>query len=228
MQDMDAGGCGRCLPEVFCVGDSISLDYGPPLQAMLAGTFRYARKGGEEEARADLDIPRGANGGDSSRVRAYLQGLADEGTFRTDILLLNCGLHDLKTDPESGAMQVPLEAYEANLRIIAVLARRMARAVVWVRTTPVEEAIHNHPKQTFHRYAKDVQRYNALADRVMMDADIPLIDLYACTRALGEGEAIFRDHAHFHLAVAQAQAAYLAGWLHARFAPDGSAMPTTS
>lgn len=223
MPEMETSTHDTRLPEVFCIGDSISLDYGPYLQALLAGTFRYARKGGEEEARENLDIPRGANGGDSSRVRAYLQGLADDGAFRTDILLLNCGLHDLKTDPASGAKQVPPDAYEENLHAIAHLARRMAGAVVWVRTTPIEEAIHNELHQGFHRFAEDVHRYNAVADRVMADADIPRIDLHGCTRALGDGVAVFRDHAHFHPAVAQAQAAFLAGWLHAWFAPDGSA-----
>ncbi|MHC4884697.1 MAG: SGNH/GDSL hydrolase family protein, partial [Planctomycetota bacterium] len=81
--------------DLFVIGDSISIGYGPFLKAMTAAHFNYARKSGEEEALKNLDIPAGANGGNSAKVLAYLEALAASKSFATDILLINCGLHDL-------------------------------------------------------------------------------------------------------------------------------------
>ena len=53
---------------LYVIGDSISIHYGPYLKKQLHGVVGYARKEGEEEARLNLDNPSGANGGDSSMV----------------------------------------------------------------------------------------------------------------------------------------------------------------
>ena len=98
------------LPSVFVIGDSISIHYGPYLERMLTGRFVYDRKTDAGEALLDLDQPRGANAGDSSMVLEYVRALARVG-FGTDYLLLNCGLHDLRTNPITSAKQVPLAEY---------------------------------------------------------------------------------------------------------------------
>lgn len=200
------------LPFVFVIGDSISMQYGPYLEAALAGRFRYDRKRGEN---GDLDNPSGANGGDSGRVLAYLRGLAEAGDFHADWLLINCGLHDLKTDPQTGAKQVPLEEYESNLRAIVECAGALAGQMLWVRTTPVDDETHNSRAKQFHRHAVDLDAYNAAADRVMAEAGIPGIDLCGYTNSLGGPEVIFRDHVHFPEEVQRLQAAYIAGYLDA-------------
>jgi hypothetical protein len=56
---------------VYVLGDSISMHYGPYLEAYLRGVMDYARKGGEEEAALDLEHSQGANGGDSSMVHFH-------------------------------------------------------------------------------------------------------------------------------------------------------------
>lgn len=201
-------------PRVFVIGDSISIQYGPYLERFLTGTFAYDRKrdgAGGAKAEHNLDVPQGANGGDSAMVLAYLKARAEREPIAADVLLLNCGLHDIKTDPQSGAKQVPAEAYARNLRSILEVARGMNLAVVWVRTTPVIDEIHNARSRSFHRHAADVAAYNAIADEIMTAAGVPIVDLHAFSaRFVPAG---FIDHVHFAEDVREKQAAFLAGAL---------------
>jgi hypothetical protein len=200
------------LPLVFVLGDSISMHYGPYLEARLAGRMRYARKTGNEAALGDLDAPqvRDANGGDSRMVFDFLRAVCADPAFRPDILLLNCGLHDIKTDPATGARQVALADYERNLRAAVALVPAAGIRLVWARTTPVDDATHNRPgRMDFHRHAADVAVYNAAADAIMAQAGVLVVDLYAFTAALGAPEAIFADHVHFVEPVRERQAEFL-------------------
>ena len=47
--------------------------------------MQYSRKKGEEEALLNLDKPRGANGGDSSQVPAFLRAKAESGGIDVDL-----------------------------------------------------------------------------------------------------------------------------------------------
>ena len=67
--------------------------------------------------------------------------------------------------------------------------------MVWVRTTPCDEAVHNKPTSSFHRFAADGNAYNAAADTIMADAGIPMIDLHTFTVNLGDD--LYCDHVHF-------------------------------
>lgn len=140
------------MKKVYVVGDSISIQYGPYLERALQGSMGYGRKDGDEEAQLNLDNPQGANGGDSGMVLAFLQAKAQAGGIDTDLLLVNCGLHDIKTDPATGQKQVLIEQYQANLRAIVDLVAGMQPTLVWVRTTPCDENVHNYPGMSFHRF----------------------------------------------------------------------------
>ena len=60
------------LPTCYVIGDSISIQYGPYLESALGASWQYDRKSGDAEARKNLDIPIGANGGDSrSGIKIY-------------------------------------------------------------------------------------------------------------------------------------------------------------
>jgi lysophospholipase L1-like esterase len=207
--------------KVYVVGDSISIQYGPYLQRYLAGKMEYARKEGEEEALLNLDRPQGANGGDSGMVRSFLAAKAASGGIDADLLLVNCGLHDIKTDPDTGAKQVPIDAYAENLRAIIDVCAAMKPRLVWIRTTPCDEAVHNRAGMSFHRFSADGDAYNRVADRVMAESGVPVIDLYAFTRSLGSD--IYCDHVHFHDHIREKQAAFIAGWLVA-FTEHGNAL----
>lgn len=199
------------MKKLYIIGDSISIQYGPYLQQALQGVMHYARKEGETEALLNLDNPQGANGGDSSMVLAFLQGMAQQGSIDADLLLVNCGLHDIKTNPQTGQRQIGIDGYAENLRAIVALAATMPLSMAWIRTTPCDEYVHNQPHMAFHRFAADCDAYNTVADNIMHTAGIPIIDLYTFTRNLGAD--LYCDHVHFHEPVRAQQAAFLAGWL---------------
>ncbi len=204
------------FPLVFVVGDSISLYYGPALEAGLKGAYAYARKGGTEEAFRNLDVPQGANGGDSGMVLEYLSDLLAQPAFCPDLLLVNCGLHDIKVKMPEGQLQVSPEAYRQNLQTLLARVQERGIPFVWVRTTHSVDEIHNRHSPNFHRYAKDNEAYDAIALEVMQAAGVPVADLRTFTRHLGEDAALFRDHVHFTPEVAAQQGAFLAGWVLGR------------
>lgn len=191
------------------VGDSISIQYGPHLEKMLAGMLTYSRKTGNVE---NLDNPEGANGGDSAMVLDYLHTLQTDTRVPFDYLMVNCGLHDLRVLRAENRFQVPIEHYAKNLAAIVEIAKLLARNMIWVRTTPVVDEIHNCEHMDFFRYARDVNRYNACADDMMHAHQIPMIDLFTFTRNLDND--IYFDHVHFKENIRELQAAFIAGNLY--------------
>ncbi|WP_163378772.1 SGNH/GDSL hydrolase family protein [Cyclobacterium sp. SYSU L10401] len=198
-------------PKLFVIGDSISMQYGPYLAQYLQGTWEYDRKRDEGTNSSNLDNPAGANGGDSGMVLDYLRQKLKDPAFRPDLMLINCGLHDIKTDVQTGERQVGLDQYRENLeQIYGILAER-GIPMVWIRTTPVDDEQHNAHQSSFHRYSADLATYNAVADEVFASRDIPVIDLHRFTLNLGEN--LYVDHVHFDDATRARQAAYIAGFL---------------
>lgn len=201
------------MMRIYVLGDSISIHYGPYLRTHLHNIMDYSRKEGEEDALLNPDNPQGANGGDSSMVLSFLNEKAKSGGIDADILLVNCGLHDIKTDPNTGARQVPISKYTENLRAIVQTVAGMKPDLVWVRTTPCDEAVHNNKEKGFYRFKADCLAYNQAADQVMKEAGVPSIDLYSFT--LNMGPDLYCDHVHFHEHIRERQAAFIAGWLTA-------------
>jgi lysophospholipase L1-like esterase len=207
------------MPTLHIVGDSISMQYGPWLEKFLANTaWRYSRKEGPVSS---IDHGGGANGGDSSHVLGYLRDCA-AAKRHWDLLIVNCGLHDIKTDPVTKTRQVSDAHYRDHLEAIVALAPTLADRLLWIRTTPVVDAVHQRHSAAFHRHHADQQRVNAIAGDVMLAHAIPAIDLDHVTRALatadGNIDHVFCDHVHFTDPVRQIQAACIAGWLTADLA----------
>jgi len=192
------------IKHLHIVGDSISMHYGVYLEKMLQGKLRYSRKPPQN------DDPESANGKDSVCVIEYLQTVRR--TLQCDYLLVNCGLHDLKRHLQTNELQVPLTAYAANLETIIALARELGSEMIWARTTPVIDQIHNTRNTEFRRHAADVAAYNAQADSIMAQNRIEMIDLFTFTQTFGE-EA-YGDHVHFTEIVRAQQAAFIAGDLY--------------
>lgn len=192
------------LPHLHVVGDSISMRYGPYLEPMLCGVARYSRKP------AAGDDPESANGRDSGAVLAYLTRL-DAGARRDiDYLVVNCGLHDVKRSLADPRPLTSRAQYIENLRAITWYAAEETHTLIWVRTTPVIDAVHNsYPGMEFHRHAADVAAYNEAADAVMVAARAHIIDLFGFTASLGPD--VYCDHVHFTPEVARLQAAFIAG-----------------
>lgn len=201
------------MQRLFVLGDSISIGYGPFLEKAVAGWLHYDRKSGLHEALKNLDVPTGANGGDSGSCLAYLKGWQAKGGLPADFLLLNCGLHDMKHRRDSKLHQVPLAAYQTNLeQIVAVVKALGGVRLIWVRTTPVNEKWH-HEKKDFDRWEADLEKYNAVADGVMQGAGEAICDLHGFTKNIIE--TMSPDGVHFTEEGSRLQGAFLAGWLKA-------------
>ena len=203
---------------VFVIGDSISIQYGPWLEGYVKPGVSYARKSGLNDALRNLDVPQGANGGDSAMVLEYLVGNKDHHEIEdVDVLAINCGLHDIKTDPESRTRQVGPDDYRSNLERIVEVARPLCRQLVWISTTPCVDEIHNARSTAFYRYRDDVVQYNQIADSIMTANGVAVIDLFALTVTLEAdlGDAIYTDHVHFVPEVQRLQGSYIAGWIDA-------------
>ena len=197
---------------LFVIGDSISIQYGPYLKKMVNGVFEYDRKKGAEQDLKDLDNPVGANGGDSRMVLNFLKEQSDN-KVNYNILTLNCGLHDIKKDKKTGRNQIEIDEYEENIKEISNLAKKMAHDVIWVSTTPVDDYLHNILySQCIDRYNKDVIEYNNAANYIMNENSVPIIDLYSFTKNLGD--SIYCDHVHYVEEVRALQAAFIAGGIY--------------
>lgn len=145
------------LPRVLLIGDSISMGYTLPTRKLLAGKANLHR------------IP--VNGGPSSRGITQLDKWLGDGKW--DLIQFNFGLHDLRYMPD-GTQQVPLAAYEKNLRELVTRLKKTGAVLIWASTTPVPEGEMNPP-----RLNKDVLAYNAVAKKVMDENGVRINDLYA-------------------------------------------------
>ncbi|MCD0487469.1 SGNH/GDSL hydrolase family protein [Pedobacter sp. MC2016-14] len=197
--------------KLFILGDSISLQYGVYLEKYLKGIYTIDRKGSQEKALQNLDLPIDANGGNSKMVLDYLLTREKDPNFQPDVLLLNCGMHDIKRNPVTKEIAIDSINYRQNLEAIYKLLSKKKIPVVWVRSTGVIDAIHAAKSKAFDRYEKDVDQYNAIADQVFKKHKVPIIDLYSFTLKLGDDR--YADHAHFIPGVIDAQAVYIADFL---------------
>ncbi|MDR0220218.1 MAG: SGNH/GDSL hydrolase family protein [Lachnospiraceae bacterium] len=217
------------------LGDSISLHYRPylfqipsnavsfaPNRAELAQlypptcarTLRQAAKfclnlvgrGGRS-----LDTPRDLNCGNSANLLKKLETCRAYNMFDADLILLNCGLRDLKLDKSTNTHNVELEDYRNNLQQIINLTAQWH--LIWLTTTPVIDG--RHQRKGFDRREADHAAYNAAAKEIMSATGVYILDLCAFTQNLSRQQngAIYCDHVHFDVATRKKQAAFIAAGL---------------
>jgi lysophospholipase L1-like esterase len=166
---------------VLIVGDSISWGYLPHVTKLLEGTATVEHSTG--------------NGGDSANIRKNLDDWAMRSPW--NLVHLNCGLHDIKRARPSEDFQVKINDYEANLLDILKRLRAVPNLkVTWATTTPVIDERHKS-KRDFDRYNRDVMAYNAVATRIMQDAKVPIVDLYAVVEKAGPERVLINDGVHY-------------------------------
>ena len=192
-------------PKIFLIGDSISIHYGPYLKQYLDNFAVFERKTG--------DNGQPSNGGDSRMVLEYLRAKLKEPAFKPDYILLNCGLHDIKHNPDASDIQVTEDHYRKNLIEIVQMLQKEKIKLIWIRTTWVVDSIHNTRVQSggVKRYESDVLKYNAIADEICHKYKIPSIDLHDFSKKLGAEH--FSDHVHYDEMAQSLQAAYIVGFL---------------
>jgi len=193
---------------LFLLGDSIALQYGSYLEGNLKGLYKIERKGSQEKALANLDVPIDANGGDSNMLLEYLRSRETDPKFKPDLLVLNCGLHDIKRNPRTKKINIDSATYRTNLESIYQILQKKNIPMIWVRSTEVIDSLHAAKSKAFDRYAADLEHYNAIADQVFVRHHVPIIDMYSFTKTLGANR--FADHVHYVPFVVKAQADFIA------------------
>ena len=203
---------GSPKQEVFLVGDSVSVHYTPYLRNFMSSKFEFGRKEDNGLAEKNLDVPQGANGGNSSMVLEYLKSKLKDERFKPEFLILNAGLHDIKRDPVTNQIAINQEKYKSNLVEIFELLEEYEIKPIWIKTTPVVDSIHNKNGMAFFRFSEDVDVYNNIADSICIERNIPIIDLFGFTEKMGDGEYV--DHVHFSEKARELQAVFIAGFLN--------------
>jgi lysophospholipase L1-like esterase len=200
------------LPKLFLVGDSIALQYSPYLTKDLAHEYQVERKKNDSLANKNLDIPAGSNTGDSRRALEFFTSKENDPAFAPDLVLLNCGLHDIKRNAADSSLSVSPEEYRSNLERIYKIIHAKGIRLVWINSTPIDDKRHNAKTKSFKRYDADVVKYNAIAEALFARYKVPVIDLYTFTRNLGPNAYI--DHAHYNEATREKQAGFITDFLH--------------
>ncbi len=169
-------------PVVVLVGDSIRMGYAPFVAETLKGL-------------AEVVSPE-ENGGDTGNVLKHLDTWVI--ARNPAVVHFNAGLHDLKTDPKTGAKQVGLDDYRKNLaEIIKRLERETSARLIFATTTPVIDERHQATKD-FIRRETDVEAYNTVAREVVAGSpNVVVDDLHALVLSLDPEKALVKDGVHY-------------------------------
>lgn len=169
------------MPLVVLIGDSIRMGY-----------QRFVRENldGEAEVWAPAE-----NGGTSSNVLAHIDEWVTE--RNPDIVHINCGLHDLKTEFDADQKNIPLDQYRENVeKIFSTILEMTSSKIIWATTTPVNEQWH-HERKGFDRFETDVETYNRVAIRIAQNLGVQINDLYEVVMKAGRDRLLREDGVHF-------------------------------
>ena len=190
------------LPRVLTIGDSIMQGYFSATQAELAGQFT-------------LFQPSPGSGQTDDAVGLMDTWLA-AGPW--DVIHFNWGLHDLYTQNVNhpGVNAVPIDRYEANLRVLVPKLVASGAELVWCSTTPgVDPAFP----------VEDVLAYNAVAAEVMGEYGIPIDDLHALMLPVQEQYQRSPGDIHYNAAGSALMAEQVAASILS--VHDGGTVPST-
>jgi lysophospholipase L1-like esterase len=157
---------GTELPKVVLVGDSIRLSYTATVIKELDG-------------KAVVISPK-PNGQDSRNVLKHLEAWAIK--EQPAIVHFNCGIHDTKKFKTTGKFQVSPEEYEANLRkIVERIRDKTDASVIFATSTPIidDRAAKVRAERDYELLNESIEQYNAIAEKVMKELNVPVNDLNA-------------------------------------------------
>ena len=188
---MDANSQDASLPTVLLLGDSISIGYSPYVRDALAGIANIVRP---SDAQGML-INCGSTAFGVEELDAWLA------ECKADIIHFNWGLHDIayrhpdaqvygNRDKINGTLSVTPFDYAQNLQIIVQKLRTTGAKLVWATTTVV-------PPDEAGRFVGDEVKYNAIAQNIMQQMDIPVNDLYAVTAPFAASMFVCPGDVHY-------------------------------
>ena len=169
------------MTNVILIGDSIRIGYQKVVQEELGPSVK-------------VWTPE-ANGGTSANVLAHLDEWVLSCT--SDVIHLNCGLHDIRKAFDTGEVSVPLDQYRANVeQILRRIQDHTDAKVIWATTTPVNERWH-HENKGFDRFEADVLEYNRAAVEIAGRLGIRINDLFEIIARAGRDQLLQKDGVHF-------------------------------
>jgi lysophospholipase L1-like esterase len=147
------------LPRVLLLGDSVSIGYTLPVRKLLEGK---------------ANVHRNAITNVSSQLAAesVFEWL---GNKKWDVIYFNFGAYDLAIEKD-GAMAVPPDRYEANLRLIIAKLRAHSPGarLIFATTTPVPT---EQIRSKFKFLTENSEAYHMIAAKVMRDNGVTISDL---------------------------------------------------
>ena len=169
------------MKSVVLIGDSIRMGYQETVIKELDGK---AEVWGPEE-----------NGGTSRNVLQHLEQWII--SRKPDIIHLNCGLHDLKREPDSADTFITIKEYKENLnKIFNAVKNSLDAVLIFALTTPVDEKNH-HKNKPFDRFEADVDLFNKEALHIAEKYGIPVNNLFTAIEDKGKESYLTSDGVHF-------------------------------
>lgn len=156
---------------------------------------------------------KGASIGDGSSIdlKKFLLKYAESNPEPIDLILINSGLSDIALNRDDSNRTSP-EAYKENLLSIFASAKKVAKKVAWITTTPILDEVQTNPEKNEigkRRREADVRRFNAIALPIAESENLEIIDMYTFTKNQG-GSEIYRSQIHCTPAVQEKQGKFLA------------------
>ena len=149
------------VKNVLIIGDSISMGYTPFVKKMLVPNINVEHNRG--------------NGGSTRKGCDSVEVWS--GNAQWDVIVFNFGLHDMVHKDSlgkynvNGKVTVTLDEYRKNLKRIVAILRQTTAKLIFVNTTVV-------PEKADGRMVEDPSRYNKVAEEVMRENGIKVLDLY--------------------------------------------------
>jgi hypothetical protein len=149
------------VKNVLIIGDSISMGYTPLVKKALAPNVNVEHNRG--------------NGGSTRKGCDSVEVWS--GNAQWDVIVFNFGLHDMVHKDSlgkynvNGKVTVTLDEYRKNLKKIVAILRQTTAKLIFINTTVV-------PEKADGRMVEDPARYNKVAEEVMKENGIKVLDLY--------------------------------------------------
>jgi lysophospholipase L1-like esterase len=114
-----------------------------------------------------------------------------------DIIHINCGLHDIRFNQGASQKVSSITQYQANLKVIFDYLSRLNCKVIWATSTPFNENVHNHVKES-KRYLADIIQYNTVSTELAIEYGFAINDLYKQLTDIGYDNLLLDDGLHFN------------------------------
>ena len=173
------------LPKVLFFGDSISGGYSKPLTKLMEGKAEMVKLGAVATYRINDEAwwhsSRKAKALDFGSAKACIADLErferhlSETSY--DVIHFNFGLNDIFRG-RNGAWHNPVDQYAKDLETIVTLLKKNGAKIIWSTITPI-------PANAPHNPEGDDLIYNAAAEKVMKENDIPINDLHSLVTQWG-------------------------------------------